>query len=163
VLGRSVYGWLPGKPAGFTILDTPFPFVLFLLQPKTEVLLRDNVVELGVPVPAPAPSAFGLLRQVRFVLLDVTGGRLGAPLRQFGPALDVVHASAMVTAGRPEWRGVKAVLLRPDGHIGWVGPDASTESAENLRRALAGWLDAIPAREFGSSAHCQGCGLPSRA
>lgn len=34
----------------FTILDTPFPFVLFLPQPKTEALLREHVGELGVPV-----------------------------------------------------------------------------------------------------------------
>jgi hypothetical protein len=45
-------------------------------------------------------------------------------------------------ATRPAWRGVRAVLLRPDGHIGWVVPDASAESAASLLRALAGWLDA---------------------
>lgn len=93
---------------------------------------------------APASSVFGLLRQVQFVLLDLTGGRLAERFTRFGPALDVARASAMDTADRPEWQGVEAVLLRPDGHIGWVGPDASAKSAASLLRALAGWLDAMP-------------------
>jgi bifunctional hydroxylase/dehydrase len=88
-----------------------------------------------------APSVFTLLRHLRFVLLDLTGGQLGERFTGMSPALDVVAASAMATATRPEWRGVRAVLLRPDGHIGWVGPDASAESAASLLRALAGWLD----------------------
>jgi 2-polyprenyl-6-methoxyphenol hydroxylase-like FAD-dependent oxidoreductase len=88
-----------------------------------------------------APSVFALLRHVRFVLLDLTGGQLGERFTGMSPALDVAAASAMATATLPEWRGVRAVLLRPDGHIGWVGPDASAESAASLLRALSGWLD----------------------
>lgn len=53
------------------------------------------------------------------------------------------------------------VLLRPDGHTGWVGPDDSTESAASLLQALAGWLDAMPTTWFGSGADCQSGGLPS--
>jgi hypothetical protein len=93
---------------------------------------------------APVSSVFSLLRPVRFVLLDLTGGQLAERFTGFGPALDVACASAMDTAARSEWQGVEAVLLRPDGHIGWVGPDASAESAASLLRALAGWLDALP-------------------
>jgi hypothetical protein len=93
---------------------------------------------------APVSSVFGLLRQVRFVLLDLTGGRLAERFTGCSPALDIACASAMDTGARPEWQGVAAVLLRPDGHIGWVGPDASAESAASFLRALAGWLDALP-------------------
>ena len=92
----------------------------------------------------PAPSVFGLLRQVRFVLLDLTGGLLAERFTGLSPALDVACASELVTATRPEWQGVGAVLLRPDGHIGWVGPDASAESVASLPRALARWLVAMP-------------------
>lgn len=93
---------------------------------------------------ASAPSLFGLLRQVRFVLLDLTDGGLADRFTEFGPALAVARASAMETADRPEWQSIRAVLLRPDGHIAWVGPNASAESAASLRRALTGWLDAVP-------------------
>jgi hypothetical protein len=95
-------------------------------------------------VDAPVSSVFGLLRRVRFVLLDLTGGQLAERFTGFGPALDVACASAMDTADRPEWQGVDAVLLRPDGHIGWIGPDDSAESEASLLRALTGWLDARP-------------------
>jgi hypothetical protein len=44
---------------------------------------------------APVSSVFGLLRQVRFVLLDLTGGRLAERFTGFGPALDVARASDM--------------------------------------------------------------------
>jgi hypothetical protein len=62
----------------------------------------------------------------------------------FSPPLDVARASAMDTADHPQWQGIGAVLLRPDGHVGWVGPDTSAESAASLLRALAGWLEAVP-------------------
>ncbi len=93
---------------------------------------------------APVSSVFDLLRRVRFVLIDLTGGQLAERFTGFCPALDVACASAMDTAARPEWQGVEVVLLRPDGHIGWVGPDASAESAASFLRALTGWLDALP-------------------
>lgn len=110
---------------------------------------------------APVSNVFGLLRQARFVLLDMAGGQLAERFAGFAPALDIACASAMNTAARPGWQGVEAVLLRPDGHIGWVGPDDSTESAASLLRALAGWLDAMPTTWFGSGADCQSGGLPS--
>lgn len=84
------------------------------------------------------------------MLLDLTGGQLAERFTGFGPALDVACASAMDTADHPEWQGVEAVLLRPDGHIEWVGPDASAKSATSLLRALAGWrrdlVIAVPRR-----------------
>ena len=70
---------------------------------------------------APVSNVFGLLRQVRFVLLDMAGGQLAERFAGFAPALDIACASAMDTAARPEWQGVEAVLLRPDGHIGGSG------------------------------------------
>ncbi|MCY7912683.1 hypothetical protein MOB55_05680 [Bacillus haynesii] len=32
---------------------------------------------------------------------------------------------------RPEWNGVKAALIRPDGHVAWA-VDESMENAEQL-------------------------------
>jgi 2-polyprenyl-6-methoxyphenol hydroxylase-like FAD-dependent oxidoreductase len=94
---------------------------------------------------APAPSVFGLLRRARFVLLDATGGGLAERFAGFGPGLDVACASDLGNADRPEWAGVRAVLLRPDGHIAWVGVDASEASAAHLGRAFVRWFDSTPA------------------
>lgn len=103
-------------------------------------------------VGATAPSVFGLLRRMRFVLLDLTGGRLARRFTGPCPALDVACASAMDTSSHPEWQDARAVLLRPDGHVAWVGADASTASATGLRGALAGWLDALPMPHTGPCA-----------
>jgi len=38
-------------------------------------------------------------------------------------AVTAIKASAMDTEKRPEWDGVHTILIRPDGHIGWIGAD----------------------------------------
>jgi hypothetical protein len=80
------------------------------------------------------------------VLLDAAGGGLAERFAGFGPGLDVVGASDLGIADRPEWAGIRAVLLRPDGHITWVGAGASEASAARLGPALARWLDSLPER-----------------
>jgi 2-polyprenyl-6-methoxyphenol hydroxylase-like FAD-dependent oxidoreductase len=101
----------------------------------------------GRPVPdleldgCSAPSVFGLLRAARFVLLDLSGGRLGLP--DAGRRADrlVVAAARPADTPTPEWDTVQAVLIRPDGHVAWACDDARSARAE-APSALARWLDA---------------------
>jgi hypothetical protein len=69
---------------------------------------------------APAQSVFGLLGDARFLLLDLTGGALGLSTTDH---VSVINATA--AQRRPEWAGVDAVLVRPDGHVAWAGNDAA--------------------------------------
>jgi 2-polyprenyl-6-methoxyphenol hydroxylase-like FAD-dependent oxidoreductase len=102
----------------FTVLDTNYPFALFLPQPQLEAVLAEHANAVGVPV----------LREHTVQRVREGGGV-------------VACASDLGIADRPEWAGIRAVLLRPDGHIAWVGVDASQASAAHLGRALARWFD----------------------
>jgi 2-polyprenyl-6-methoxyphenol hydroxylase-like FAD-dependent oxidoreductase len=100
----------------------------------------------------PAPSVFGLLRGARFVLLDLTGGRLRLP--DAGKRADrLVVAAGRLHGERPEWADVQAVLIRPDGHVAWAGDDLRRVRSE-AQSALARWLD--PGRTPTSSASGSG-------
>jgi 2-polyprenyl-6-methoxyphenol hydroxylase-like FAD-dependent oxidoreductase len=74
---------------------------------------------------APAATVFGLLREAKFVLLNL--GSAGAAPASFAghpgaDRLDVVTAE--LAEDYPEWAGVRSMLIRPDGHIAWTsGPD----------------------------------------
>ncbi|MFG3055045.1 FAD-dependent monooxygenase [Kitasatospora sp. NPDC048239] len=75
-------------------------------------------------------TLFELLRDGRHVLLDLReepGEPLGIPC----------HAAALADP-RPEWSAVRAVLVRPDGHLAWVGEEkADDELAAAARQAVA--------------------------
>ncbi|RDG36348.1 FAD-dependent monooxygenase [Streptomyces corynorhini] len=69
---------------------------------------------------APAPGLFALLRAGRPVLLDLTGTP-GARSADLAPGV-LVH-SARPAGTRAEWSGVRAALVRPDGHVAWAGTE----------------------------------------
>ncbi|MFI8194145.1 hypothetical protein ACIF8T_36325 [Streptomyces sp. NPDC085946] len=90
-----------------------------------------------------ASSLFALLRADRYVLLDLTGSANG-PLRALARPGLAVHARSL--AARPDgWSEVRAVLLRPDGHLVWAGtaPDdadlaaAADQALTALRRVTS--------------------------
>ncbi|MBV9857175.1 MAG: FAD-dependent monooxygenase [Streptosporangiaceae bacterium] len=64
---------------------------------------------------APAATIFGLLHPAKFVLLSL--GSAIAPAG-FADRLDVVTAE--LAGDHPEWAGVRAMLIRPDGYIAWA-------------------------------------------
>jgi hypothetical protein len=73
-----------------------------------------------------------LLHPGRPVLLDLTGS-----LAAWSPAVEVVAAAS------PSTSDVDAVLLRPDGHVAWVGTPGSGD--EGLAEAVHRWIgDAAP-------------------
>jgi 2-polyprenyl-6-methoxyphenol hydroxylase-like FAD-dependent oxidoreductase len=88
---------------------------------------------------APAETIFGLLHPARFVLLNL-GSAAAAPAGYAG-RLDVV--TAKLAADDPEWSGVRALLIRPDGYVAWA---TDTEDAP----PLATWLGPALALGWGS-------------
>ncbi|WP_280493147.1 FAD-dependent monooxygenase [Nocardia asiatica] len=58
-------------------------------------------------------SLFATLTDARHVLVDIAGG--------LGPVGDLRLARAVPIHDRPEWAGVTAALVRPDGYLAWVG------------------------------------------
>jgi 2-polyprenyl-6-methoxyphenol hydroxylase-like FAD-dependent oxidoreductase len=71
---------------------------------------------------APAPSVYGLLRPAKFVLLALCQAISPWPspdlLAGYRDRLDVVTAG--LADKRPEWADVRALLIRPDGHVAWA-------------------------------------------
>ncbi|MFJ3365642.1 FAD-dependent monooxygenase [Streptomyces anthocyanicus] len=114
--------------------------------------LAATVSALAVTYPANTPDAhplagtrapdlaladtglFGLLRADRCLLLDLTeNGGLAGYAR---PGLHVHAADPLRSPAH--FAGVRAVLVRPDGHIAWAGTDPDDAAlAEGLTAALA--------------------------
>ena len=65
---------------------------------------------------APAATIFGLLPPAKFVLLNL--GPAAAAPAGFEGRLDVVTAE--LAGDHPEWAGLRAMLIRPDGYIAWA-------------------------------------------
>jgi 2-polyprenyl-6-methoxyphenol hydroxylase-like FAD-dependent oxidoreductase len=65
---------------------------------------------------APAATIFGLLHTAKFVLLNL-GSAAAAPAG-FAGRLDIVTAE--LAREHPDWAGVRAMLIRPDGYIAWA-------------------------------------------
>ncbi len=62
-------------------------------------------------------SLFATLTDARHVLVDIAGG--------LGAVGDLPLARAVPIHDRPEWAGVTAALVRPDGYLAWVGSHGS--------------------------------------
>ena len=68
---------------------------------------------------APAATIFGLLHSAKFVLLNL--GSAPDTRAGFADRLDIVTAE--LATDRPEWAGIRAVLIRPDGYLAWASED----------------------------------------
>jgi 2-polyprenyl-6-methoxyphenol hydroxylase-like FAD-dependent oxidoreductase len=84
---------------------------------------------------APAATIFGLLHSAKFVLLRL-GSAPAAPAG-FACRLDVVTAE--LATDRPEWAGIRAMLIRPDGYVAWAS------RADDVP-PLAAWLGSANGR-----------------
>ncbi|MEV7096937.1 FAD-dependent monooxygenase [Amycolatopsis sp. NPDC051045] len=72
-----------------------------------------------------------LLHSGRPVLVDLTGS-----FAAWSSAVEVVHAAS------PSTSDIEAVLLRPDGHVAWVGTSGS--GAAGLAEAVHRWIGDVP-------------------
>ncbi|MER5772124.1 FAD-dependent monooxygenase [Streptomyces sp. NPDC001985] len=128
---------------------------LIATQPALNDALAERLTGLGVTYPAPDPAAhpltgtrapdlaftgsgdglFAQLRPAGHLLLDLTG--TGALTDRARPGLTVRAA----TLDRPPagWAGVRAALIRPDGHVAWADTDGDDT-------ALAAAADRLPVR-----------------
>jgi len=65
---------------------------------------------------APVVTIFGLLHSAKFALLNLGAAPVAAA--GFAGRLDIVTAE--LARDHPEWAGVRAMLIRPDGYIAWA-------------------------------------------
>jgi hypothetical protein len=105
-----------------------------------------SVVAVGCRVPdlelrgAPAPSVYGLLRSAKFVLLALSSpaGSWPSPSALAGYRDRLVVVTAELADERPGWADVRALLIRPDGHLGWILREGEPQALP----PLAAWLGA---------------------
>jgi 2-polyprenyl-6-methoxyphenol hydroxylase-like FAD-dependent oxidoreductase len=114
-----------------------------------EIAVRLSGLEVGYPdggrrVPdlalrgGPADSVFGLLADAQFVLLGLDGG---APAGGQATVADgysgrLTVVSAALAEDRPDWAGVRSVLIRPDGYVAW----SAGKGDPAAQPPLAQWL-----------------------
>ncbi|MET9774362.1 FAD-dependent monooxygenase [Streptomyces sp. NPDC006367] len=133
---------------------------LITALPDLNDLLAAQVGSLSVAYPPAGPGAhpltgtrapdlplgdtglFALLRADSFLLLDLTGGTARPFDRLARPGLRV-RAGTPPHLPQAGWDGVRAVLVRPDGHIAWAG----THSDDAL--LVADLAAALPATHRG--------------
>ncbi len=108
---------------------------LAISYPATAANAGQRVPDLALSG-APAASVYGLLHSAKFVLLCQAPP--ARDTREYQDRLVVVTAglAAGLDAGHPEWAGVRAMLIRPDGYLAW----ARRESEPPAEAPLAAWL-----------------------
>ncbi|MGO1052536.1 FAD-dependent monooxygenase [Crossiella sp. CA198] len=109
---------------GISALDTRYGTAA---EPLVGARMPDVVVGEGRRV-------YELVRDGRFVLLDFAGDGEVA-----GWADRVRGVRARMPAGHPALAGVRAVLVRPDGHVAWV---SRAETGAGREQALREWVGA---------------------
>jgi len=83
---------------------------------------------------ASVPSVYGLLHEARFVLLTAPHAEPPADARAYRDRCVVVTGE--LATDRPEWAGLDALLIRPDGYVAWAHRDGDEPAAV----PLAAWL-----------------------
>jgi 2-polyprenyl-6-methoxyphenol hydroxylase-like FAD-dependent oxidoreductase len=94
-----------------------------------------------------ADSVFSLLRSQKFALLDLTAQ---SSLPGIDAGLPIV-AAATATPASGDFQGIASVLVRPDGHVAWVG---DLPFSRYLPQAeLEEWLPSAASRPLRASNH----------
>jgi hypothetical protein len=83
---------------------------------------------------------YGLLRSAKFVLLALSSpaGSWPSPSALAGYRDRLVVVTAELADERPGWADVRALLIRPDGHLGWILREGEPQALP----PLAAWLGA---------------------
>jgi hypothetical protein len=126
-------------------------------SPGAHPLVGRRVPDLDLRTRDGEVRVFTLLHAARPVLLDLSGDRgedlgldLGAwagRVRRVDAAYDGVWELPVVG----EVEAPTAVLVRPDGHVAWVGRGLSRASGEGLTEALTRWFGPAPAQAGAAS------------
>ncbi|MUM18096.1 hypothetical protein BI330_16885 [Mycobacterium sp. CBMA 623] len=82
-----------------------------------------------------APRLYELMRDGKFVLLDGTGGALAEAARPWADSANVFPVGAKV-------KGPSAVLVRPDGYVGWATDADGAQVQRELPSVLHEWFGA---------------------
>lgn len=108
--------------------------------PRDHPLVGQRVPDLGLTDTGPmaAGSVFELLRRVQFVLFDLASGRIVDELGAAAAGVATVRGSGADTADREGWAGTHAVLVRPDGYVGWAASADVPCDAARFVAAVAG-------------------------
>ncbi|MEU9806681.1 FAD-dependent monooxygenase [Mycobacterium sp. NPDC050853] len=81
------------------------------------------------------PRLYEVMRDGKFVLLDGTGGALGEAAGPWSDSVNVFPLS-------PDPKGPSAVLVRPDGYVGWASDAQGAPMLQQLPSVLNQWLGA---------------------
>jgi len=85
-----------------------------------------------------------LLHQAHSILLDLSGGRVGAAARGWADRVDVV-------AGATADLEVCGMLIRPDGYVAWAADTFEADDEHRLHAALQRWFGAVSLAERGAA------------
>jgi 2-polyprenyl-6-methoxyphenol hydroxylase-like FAD-dependent oxidoreductase len=115
-------------------------------QPEFSRYLAEHVAGLSTVYTAAAPGAhplvghrapdlrfvrsgglFDLLKAGHHVLLDLDGGKAASAWTGTGRPRLVVHTDTLADS-RPVWDGVRAALIRPDGHVAWASAEPDDDA-----------------------------------
>jgi 2-polyprenyl-6-methoxyphenol hydroxylase-like FAD-dependent oxidoreductase len=129
--------------ATMSSLDVHYAFDSGSLEGAPHPMLGRRVPDLELSTATGKISLFRLLREAKHVLL-VLGGELTRDLGPWSESLVRVDAHVLP---KSSWalpvigavRAVEALLVRPDGHVAWVG-EGTTSGLEHALRAWVGDL-----------------------
>ncbi|MEI4741879.1 FAD-dependent monooxygenase [Rhodococcus erythropolis] len=106
------------------------------IDPEGDPLVGRRVIDLALSTPDGSVTRVAdLMHSGRFLLLDFTGA-------QSDECADHVTTPVLTDFERhPEYEAVHEILIRPDGHIAWVGRAADPiMRRRERRRALSDWI-----------------------
>ncbi len=141
---------MPAEEAPRTLMGS-----LIASQPRLSLLLAEEMAALDVAYPPADPRAhplagtrlpdpggpFDLLHEGRAILLDLAGAPLQAAAARASSMGIETYRSALARTGGPDWTGVGAAIIRPDGYVWW----AEDETALDLQSAVIRGLEGLGA------------------
>ncbi|EME74444.1 monooxygenase [Bacillus sonorensis] len=97
--------------------------------PDFEVMLRDGT----------SKQLYSFLHSGSFVFVTFDEESIQLPSL---PHIKTVEAKSMLE--RPEWKDVKAALIRPDGYVAWAVDHSETDAKRLISEGLQRWCGHVP-------------------
>lgn len=87
-----------------------------------------------------ARRSYELFHNGQFVLLQLDLEE-GTPYGELWPGSEHVRVvNASLTKANPDWSGVRAALVRPDGHVAWAVAKSDPAPRDSVARGMSRWM-----------------------